>query len=180
MRIISGKFKSRILRTPKDLPVRPTTDYAKESLFNILNNWYYFDDLIVLDLFTGTGNISFEFASRGSERVVSIDSNRDCINFVESTITELGLDTVMSANRMDSMDYVELATEKFNVIFADPPYDYEDYPKLIETILERELLKENGTLIIEHDKRHDFSEIKHFEDHRGYGNVNYSFFSVQE
>lgn len=180
MRIISGKFKSRILRTPKDLPVRPTTGYAKESLFNILNNWYYFDDLIVLDLFTGTGNISFEFASRGSERVVSIDSNRDCINFVESTITELGLDTVMSANRMDSMDYVELATEKFNVIFADPPYDYEDYPKLIETILERELLKENGTLIIEHDKRHDFSEIKHFEDHRGYGNVNYSFFSVQE
>ena len=180
MRIISGKFKSRILRTPKDLPVRPTTDYAKESLFNILNNWYYFDDLIVLDLFTGTGNISFEFASRGSERVVPIDSNRDCINFVESTITELGLDTVMSANRMDSMDYVELATEKFNVIFADPPYDYEDYPKLIETILERELLKENGTLIIEHDKRHDFSEIKHFEDHRGYGNVNYSFFSVQE
>lgn len=180
MRIISGKFKSRILRTPKDLPVRPTTDYAKESLFNILNNWYYFDDLTVLDLFTGTGNIAFEFASRGSERVVSIDSNRECINFVESTISELGLDTVMSANRMDSMDYVELATEKFNVIFADPPYDYEEYTRLIETVLERELLKENGTLIIEHDKRHDFSEMKHFEDHRGYGNVNYSFFSVQE
>ncbi len=180
MRIISGKFKSRVLKTHQDLPVRPTTDYAKESLFNILNNWYYFDDISVLDLFTGTGNISFEFASRGSDRVVAIDSNRDCINFVESTITELGLDNVMAASRMDAMDYVELTTEKFKVIFADPPYDYEDYPKLIQTILDRELLKENGTLIIEHDKRHDFSDVKQFEDHRTYGNVNYSFFSFQE
>jgi 16S rRNA (guanine(966)-N(2))-methyltransferase RsmD len=159
--------------------VRPTTDYAKESLFNILNNWYYFEDLTVLDLFTGTGNISFEFASRGSERIVAIDLNRDCVNFVDSTVHELELDDVISANRMDALEYVELTTETFNVIFADPPYDYEDYPKLIQTVLDRELLKENGTLIIEHDKRHDFSDLLHFEDHRSYGNVNYTFFSFQ-
>ncbi|MCT4623936.1 MAG: 16S rRNA (guanine(966)-N(2))-methyltransferase RsmD [Schleiferiaceae bacterium] len=178
MRIVSGKFKGRHIKTPKNLPVRPTTDYGKESLFNILNNWYYFDELSVLDLFAGTGNISFEFASRGTQRIVSIDANKNCVGFIEQMIEELDIADVLSANRMDAMEYVELTTEKFNVIFADPPYDYDGYPKMIETVFSRELLKENGTLIMEHDRRNDFSEHPYFEDSRKYGNVNYSFFSV--
>lgn len=179
MRIISGKHKGRFLKTPLDLPVRPTTDYAKESLFNILNNWYYFDAISVLDLFSGTGNIAYEFASRGSERIVAIDLDYKCVQFIESTIEAFDFSQVMTVNRMDAQEYVELTTEKFNVIFADPPYDFEGYRTMIETILERKLLLEKGTLIVEHDKRHDFSDLPHFEDHRVYGNVNYTFFSLE-
>ena len=178
MRIISGINKGRKINAPKKLPVRPTTDQAKEALFNIISNNYFFSELSVLDLFTGSGNISYEFSSRGTKKITCVDSNKNCIKFVQKISNDLSLN--LNIIKSDVYTFLKRDNTHYDIIFADPPYDYEDYPKLIQTVLDRGLLKENGTLIIEHDKRHDFSDINHFEEHRGYGNVNYSFFSFQE
>ena len=123
MRIISGLYKGRKIVAPKNLPVRPTTDMSKEALFNILNNQYYFDDISVLDLFSGTGNISYEFASRGTENITAVDSHYDCIKFISQTAEsfEMLLQTIKS----DVFKFLETNKNKYDIIFAAPPYDFD-------------------------------------------------------
>lgn len=176
MRIISGKYKGKRLSAPKKLPVRPTTDMAKESLFNILNNHYYFDAVSVLDLFSGTGNISYEFASRGTEHITAVDGNYGCIKFINQTAKELDCD--IATFKSDVYAFLEKTSQKFDVIFADPPYDFEapQFLKIAELVFERNLLKEDGVLIIEHSKHTDISShANHSYDKRYGGNV-FSFF----
>ena len=178
MRIISGYHKGRTIRAPKNLPVRPTTDMAKEGLFNILNNWVDFDELDVLDLFCGTGNISFEFVSRGAESVTCVDASAKCAAFVKSTFAELKFEsgTIIKA---DALRFTETVKKKWNLVFADPPYSYEQYPKLVTTILENGLLTEDGILIVEHPEEVDFSSFPALTQTRNYGRVHFSFFELE-
>lgn len=178
MRIISGYHKGRSIRPPKNLPVRPTTDMAKEGLFNILYNWVDFEELDVLDLFCGTGNISFEFASRGAFAVTSVDASSKCAAFVKSTYQELKYD-VGSVIKADALRFAEGAKKQWNLIFADPPYDYRQYPELVKTILEGNLLTKDGVLIIEHPAEVDFSDRPEHKQTRKYGRVHFSFFELK-
>ena len=152
MRIISGKHKGKRLSAPKNLPVRPTTDMAKESLFNILNNNYYFENLTVIDLFAGTGNISFEFASRGTQNIYSIDQHFGCVKYINSISKELDLS--INTYKSDVYKFLEKTPLKADVIFADPPYNFEteQFLKVAQIIFDRALLNEDGLLIIEHSK----------------------------
>ncbi len=176
MRIISGIYKSRKIVAPKNLPVRPTTDMAKESLFNILNNTYYFDELVVLDLFAGTGNISYEFASRGTEDIVCVDQDFGCIKFINETANsfKMPIQTVKS----DVFKYLEKSTFKANIIFADPPYNFteEAFSKIPELVFQNNLLLEDGLLIIEHSKHTDLSNLQNFSYTKSYGGNKFSFF----
>ena len=176
MRIISGKHKSRRLSAPKNLPVRPTTDMAKESLFNILNNHYYFDSISVIDLFSGTGNISYEFASRGTKEIYAIDAHFACIKFINSTSKKLDLN--INSYKTDVYKFLEKTPLKVDVIFADPPYDFEveQFLKIVDLVFTRKLINDEGVLIIEHSKHTDLSKHeKHSYDKRYGGNV-FSFF----
>ncbi len=178
MRIISGKYKSRKIVAPKHLPVRPTTDMAKESLFNILNNQYYFDEISVLDLFAGTGNISYEFASRGTEDIVCIDQHFGCIKFINKIAEqfEMPIETIKS----DVYKFLEKSNMRSTIIFADPPYDFTDdqFAKIAEIVFERKMLLENGVLIIEHSKHTNLSEQNHFSYQKSYGGSVFSFFEA--
>lgn len=178
MRIISGSHKSKRITAPKNLPVRPTTDMAKESLFNILNNRYYFDEVTVLDLFSGTGNISYEFASRGSEKILSVDKNFHCIRFIEQTANELGF-LAIHPIQVDVFEFLNTHNQKYDIIFADAPYEMEGLNEIIELIFERKILSDSGILIIEHPKEQSFEEQLNFCEKRRYGNVNFSFFEHQ-
>lgn len=176
MRIISGKNKGKQLIAPAKLPVRPTTDFAKEALFNILNNHYYFDEISVLDLFSGTGNISYEFASRGCDNIVSVDNHKGCVQFITKIAQELDYSIV--SLKSDVYDYLKKTNQKFDVIFADPPYDFtqEKFTEIIQLVFENELLTEEGILIIEHSKHTDLEENEHFSYSKKYGGNMFSFF----
>ena len=176
MRIISGNHKGRRLRAPKKLPVRPTTDMAKEALFNILSNRFDFDKLKVLDLFSGTGNISYEFCSRGTTFIQAIEKDRRCIKYIQET-SKL-LEMPIEAVNLDAFTYLEKTIQKYNIIFADPPYalDQTNFSKLVHTIFERKLLKANGICIIEHSKHTNLSFIKNFIELKTYGGNCFSFF----
>ncbi len=177
MRIISGKHKGKRIVAPKRLPVRPTTDMAKEALFNILNNHFYIDEITVLDLFSGTGNIGYEFASRGAQQIICVDSDFGCIKFIDQTAKELdlGIHTIKS----DVYKYLERATVKADIIFADPPYNMslEDFSKIPTLVFDNQLLMENGQLIIEHSKHMDLSHLENFTNQRKYGGSIFSFFA---
>lgn len=173
MRIISGTHKGRRLMAPSSLPVRPTTDRAKEALFNILENRYYFESKNVLDLFSGTGNIAYEFSSRGCEKVLTVDSNYHCVNYIEETAKDL--DFNIATIKSDCLQYLKGCKQEFNFIFADPPYNYDDYQELKSLIIENNLIKKDGVLIIEHDKDTEF-EGENLEV-RKYGTVHFSIFS---
>lgn len=176
MRIISGTHKGRRLTAPKNLPVRPTTDFAKEALFNILRVRYYFDELTVLDLFAGTGNISFEFASRGVPNITSVDAHSGCIQYIAKVSEEFSfpIQTIKS----DVSQYLENASGKFDVIFADPPYDFDlsQLSSILSKINDKNLLNEDGILVIEHSKIIDLSGLEHFTEARKYGGNVFSFF----
>src|SRR5690606_4159706 len=176
MRIISGKNKGQRLEAPKKLPVRPTTDMAKEALFNILNNRYYFNEIQVLDLFAGTGNISYEFASRGCETITAVDADQDCIKYISETST--ALEFPITAIKKDAYEYLEKLAPKADIIFADPPYDFsvEAFAQIMQHVFEKQLLLENGVLIIEHPKYTDLSQLMHFTEKRRYGGSVFSFF----
>lgn len=179
LRIISGAHKGKRISAPKKLPVRPTTDMAKESLFNILNNRFYFDEIKVLDLFSGTGNISYEFSSRGCKDIIAVDSSKPCISFIDKMSDEMattGLFAVLS----DVQNFLTRDFNKYDLIFADPPYDFEDYENLIALIFKKEMLKENGVLVMEHQTRSDLSHLPNFDSSRKYGNVRFSFFEYPE
>lgn len=176
MRIISGQYKSRKIVAPKNLPVRPTTDMAKESLFNILNNHYYFDEISVLDLFAGTGNISYEFASRGTEHITCVDQNFGCIKFIDQMAEKfkMPIDTIKS----DVFKFLENTKLKADIIFADPPYDFteEQFAKIPELTFQNDMLLKNGMLIVEHSKHTDISELNNFSFQKNYGGSGFSFF----
>ena len=175
MRIIGGSHKGRMIKVPKDLPVRPTTDFAKEALFNILVNRLDMEGLRVLDLFSGTGHISLEFASRGSESVWSVDQNYKCVGFLKSAAKEFGFN--IQTIKSDVFEYLKHNRLRFDVIFADPPYDLPNIPDIHQLVFEHGLLNDNGLLIIEHGPRTKLEHLPGFVQHRKYGNVNFSFFS---
>ena len=176
MRIISGKYKSKRISAPKSLPVRPTTDMAKESLFNILNNLYYFDAIAVLDLFAGTGNISYEFASRGTDTIYAVDAHFGCIKFINQTAKEL--DAEITTFKSDVFKFLEKTSIKTDIIFADPPYDFEEsqFLKIVDLVFENELLNEDGILIIEHSKHTDVTSHPKLSYQKRYGGSVFSFF----
>ena len=175
MRIIGGSLKGIRINPPKNLPVRPTTDMAKESLFNILNNLIDFEGLTILDLFSGTGNISLEFASRGAAEITSVDRNFGCFNYLKRTATELNLSSI-NALKGDVFKFLETETQTYDLIFADPPYDLSTIPQIAPLIFERKLLKPDGILIIEHQSTQDLHQHPSFTEKRKYGFSAFSFF----
>ncbi len=176
MRIVSGTYKGKRIIAPKKLPVRPTTDFAKEALFNILNNQYHFTALKVIDLFSGTGNISYEFASRGAQEIIAVDGHFECVKFINRISQEL--DLPIRTVKSDVFKYLKTTGETANIIFADPPYDFDtnSLQQIVETVFSRDLLLEGGSLIIEHHKKLDLSSLDHFSEVRKYGNSVFSFF----
>lgn len=177
MRIINGIHKGRKIIAPQKLPVRPTTDRAKESLFNILRNHYTFSKVNVLDLFAGTGNISFEFASRGATAVIAVDKNSGCVRFISETAKKLEMP--IEAIKSDVHDYLNSSSATFDIIFADPPYDFDQsiFLSIINLVFEKNLSKEGGMLVMEHSKHTELSIHPHFNEIRNYGSSAFSFFS---
>jgi len=175
VRIISGIHKGKRINPPKNLEVRPTTDFAKEGLFNILNNKIYFDEIIVLDLFAGTGSISFEFASRQAKQITSVDLNYQSTEFIRKTAKESNYD-MLRPIKSNVFNFLSGTKNSFDLIFADPPYNMEEIEKLPEIIFDKQLLNEDGIFILEHSRNLSFEEHPHFSEHRKYGNVNFTFF----
>ncbi|MGV8947211.1 MAG: RsmD family RNA methyltransferase [Lutibacter sp.] len=176
MRIISGIHKSKRLQAPKNLPAKPTTDMAKEALFNILNNLYYFDDISVLDLFSGTGNISYEFGSRGTENITAVDAHAGCIHYINTTAKALNLN--ITTIKSDVFKYLEKTNTKFDVIFADAPYEFELelFEKIVALVFDHNLLTEGGILVVEHYKKTDLKDNKFLSYQKKYGGNMFSFF----
>jgi 16S rRNA (guanine966-N2)-methyltransferase len=174
VRIIGGIHKGKTIQVNKSLDVRPTTDFAKEGLFNILSNKIDFEGLQVLDLFSGTGNIAFEFASRGAS-VTCIDKSPDCIRFISATAKAMELDII--TYKSDVFKYLKKQTHGFDLVFADPPFALENIPEIHKWVMENKLVKEGGWLIIEHGPRTKLNELNNFFEQRKYGNVNFSFFT---
>jgi len=175
MRIIGGSLKGLRLNPPKSLPVRPTTDLAKEALFNILLNQIEFEGIKVLDLFSGTGNISLEFASRGASEVISVDRSIHCVNYLKDTSRQHKL-TQIKTYREDVFKYLNVETEQYDLIFADPPYDLNRIPDLPKVIFEKNLLKPDGLLIVEHQSLQNLGNHPAFVEQRKYGHSSFSFF----
>lgn len=180
MRIISGKYKGRRITAPKKLPVRPTTDLAKESLFNILNNSYHLDEISVLDLFSGTGNISYEFASRGCQEITAIDGDYGCAAFIKTTAKEFEFD--INVIKSDVFKFLEKAHVKATIVFADPPYNFSDeqFANIPNLVFKNKILAENGYLIIEHSTHTKLSHLDYFSHSKKYGGCVFSFFEYPE
>lgn len=178
MRIISGKYKGRRIFPPKGLPVRPTTDMSKEALFNVLNNHFSFEGLKILDLFAGTGNISFEFASRGSTPITSVDADFGCVKFIKQVAAEY--DFNIAATKSDVFTFLERNKATYDIVFADPPYglDQKTFEKVVLTVFEKEALQEDGMMIIEHSKYTKLDHLIHFSFKKSYGGSIFSFFEI--
>jgi len=175
LRIIRGILKSRRFSAPKGFPSRPTTDFAKEGLFNVLENKFSLVDLKILDLCAGTGNISLEFASREAGHITSVDQNFNCVKFIKNLVKEVGLEEVMEVHRADVRDFLRKTGNTYDLIFSDPPYDATIHASLVEAIFERKLLNEDGLVIIEHGRRTDLTQFPQYDETRSYGNVYFSF-----
>ena len=176
MRIISGIFRGRQIRPPKNFKARPTTDFAKESLFNILIHQFSIEDLDVLDLFSGTGSISYEFASRGARSVLAIEMAPMHFKFIQETCRSMEMEQV-SVIRADAFRYLKKPTQAFDFIFADPPYDHAGLPELPDLIFSTDILNNKGVFILEHPGSYSFTAHPRFLQHRKYGGVNFTFFS---
>ncbi|MCK5825072.1 MAG: RsmD family RNA methyltransferase [Ichthyobacteriaceae bacterium] len=181
MRIISGKYRGKKLRAPNTLPVRPTTDRAKESLFNILNNDYFMNQITVLDLFAGTGNISLEFASRGAVQITSVDADSGCIKFIDKMTVDLKIENLKTLTQ-DVFKFLSTTKVKSDIVFADPPYDMsqEDFELIPSMVFGKELLEEGGMLIIEHFYKTDLSEVENYSHSRRYASSVFSFFIKED
>ena len=176
MRIISGIYRRRRFDVPKSFSARPTTDFAKENLFNVLSNLIDLEDTDALDLFAGTGSITFELASRGCKRVTAVEKNNAHASFIAKVTEELMCSTI-DLIRGDAFRFIQTARpDSFDFIFADPPYALKELEEIPRLILERELLREDGLFVMEHPKNFDFSALPHFLQHREYGSVNFSIF----
>ena len=178
MRIISGKYKGRRISPPKGLPVRPTTDMSKEALFNVLNNHFSFEGLKILDLFSGTGNISYEFASRGSTPITSVDADFGCVKFIKQVAAEY--DFNIAATKSDVFSFLEKNKTSYDIIFADPPYalDQKTFEKIVLLVFEKGLLNEEGMMVIEHSKYTKLDHMINFSFQKSYGGSIFSFFEL--
>ena len=177
MRIISGKYKGRRISAPSNITARPTTDFAKEGLFNLLNNRIDFEDIDVLDLFAGTGSISIEFVSRECKSVITIEQNDRHCNFIRKVCNELKIDN-LSLLKMDVFKFISTCHTQFDMIFADPPYELDKLEEIPDLIFKQNLLKPDGLFVLEHSAKQSFINHPNFVDHRNYGNVNFSFFKM--
>ena len=180
MRIISGKYKGRRIFPPKGLPVRPTTDMSKEALFNVLNNHFRFEGLKVLDLFAGTGNISFEFASRGSTPITSVDADFGCVKFIKQVAAEY--DFNIAATKSDVFQFLDRNKATYDIIFADPPYalDQKTFDKIVLQVFEKNTLQQDGMMVIEHSKYTKLDHLIHFSFKKSYGGSIFSFFEMEK
>lgn len=179
MRIITGIYKGRHFDIPRTFKARPTTDFAKENIFNVLQGYIDFEECTALDLFSGTGSISLEMLSRGCQQVVSVELDRDHHSFIKQCIGKIGASNCVTI-RGDVFRFLKSCRQKFDLIFADPPYALEELTTLPQLIMERDLLLPGGIFALEHGKRNDFSDNPHFIDHRAYGSVNFSLFRKAE
>ena len=184
MRIITGKYKGRHFEIPRTFKARPTTDFAKENIFNVLNGYIDLEGADALDLFSGTGSISLELVSRGCGRVVSVELDREHHRFIQQCFAKLGIDSRQAQLlRADAFRFIRQCGQRtagsgmqFDLVFADPPYALKELPEIPGLVFEHDLLKDDGLLVFEHGKNHDFSGDPHFVDHRSYGSVNFSIF----
>lgn len=177
MRVVSGKYKGKRFAPPKNFPSRPTTDFAKEALFNILVNRFDFEDLSVLDLFAGTGSISLEFLSRDAKQVTSIDNHAVSVKFLGKMSDELK-DPNWSVLKKDCFEFLRSNNTKYDLIFADPPFELKGISEIPGLVFSRNLLNENGLLIIEHGRENKFEAVTQFTEMRNYGGVQFSFFEL--
>lgn len=175
MRIITGTYKGRRFEVPRTFKARPTTDFAKENIFNVLTGYVDLEGAMALDLFAGTGSISLEMISRGCQQVISVEGDRDHANFIRQCMQKLGVENNILI-RGDVFRFLKSCHQQFDFIFADPPYALKELPQIPDIILSGDLLKEDGILVFEHGKQYDFSEHPRFVDHRAYGSVNFSLF----
>ena len=175
MRIITGIYKGRRFDIPHTFKARPTTDFAKENIFNVLNSYIDFEGTTALDLFAGTGSISLELLSRGCQQVVSIEKDRDHHAFIRQCVQKLGAENSVVI-RGDVFRYIKSCSQQFDFIFADPPYQLTELAQIPDLIFEKGLLKEEGIFVLEHGAQNDFSNHPHFVEHRKYGSVNFSIF----
>lgn len=177
MRIISGKYKSRRFDLPKNFKARPTTDFAKENIFNVTGNLIDLEDTVALDLFSGTGSIAFELLSRGCREVVCVEKDPVHYAFIRKVKAELAAENLIAV-KTDVFRYIKSAKQTFDFIFADPPYSLPELPQIPEMIFSRQLLKPGSIFVMEHPKEQDFSHLSHFVRRRAYGAVNFSIFAV--
>lgn len=175
MRIITGQYKGRHFDIPRSFKARPTTDFAKENLFNVLNGYIDFDGISALDLFSGTGSISLELVSRGCGRVISVELDRDHHTFISQCLKKLGTD-VCTPIRGDVFRFIKSCRQQFDFIFADPPYALKELPQIPDLIFQKDILAPDGIFVFEHGKDNDFSSHPHFVEHRSYGSVNFTIF----
>jgi 16S rRNA (guanine966-N2)-methyltransferase len=175
MRIITGEYKGRHFDVPRSFKARPTTDFAKENIFNVLNAYLDFEDAEALDLFSGTGSISLELVSRGCLQVISVEMDRDHHRFIRECLKKLDTERCIPI-RGDVFLFLRSCKQSFDFIFADPPYALKELVTIPDVIFSKPLLKENGIFVLEHGKDNDFSSHPHFVEHRAYGSVNFSIF----
>ncbi len=175
MRIITGKYKGRHFDIPRTFKARPTTDFAKENIFNVLGGYIDFEDATALDLFSGTGSITLELLSRGCREVVSIEKDHDHARFINQCVKKIGDENAVLI-RGDVFRYLKSCHRLFDFIFADPPYALKELDTIPDLIFSGDILAPNGIFILEHGKDHDFSQHTHFVEHRHYGSVNFSLF----
>jgi len=175
MRIISGKYKSRRFDIPHNFKARPTTDFAKENIFNVIRNLIDLEDAVALDLFAGTGSISFELLSRGCREVVCVERDAAHYAFIKKIKDELKADQLLTI-KTDAMKYIASVNRTFDFIFADPPYAFPELSQIPENILSHHLLNPDGVFVMEHPKEYDFSHLPGFSQRRVYGAVNFSIF----
>lgn len=176
MRIISGIYRGKIIRPPKSFKARPTTDFAKESLFNILIHQYDLEDMEVLDLFSGTGSISYEFASRGVKSLVAVEMAQAHYKFIQDTCRALEMDQV-TVIRGDAFRYLKKPYRSFDLIFADPPFDHPGLAEIPDLVMSTPILEKDGLLILEHPAQYTFTAHPHFLQNRKYGGVNFTLFA---
>ncbi len=178
MRIIGGNYRGKKLTAPESLAVRPTTDFAKTGLFNLVLNRYDLEDIKVLDLYSGTGSITYEFLSRGCISIHAADRNRDCVAFIRQTLEKLRAPSNVRVYQADAVTFLQKNSDTYNLIFADPPFDEELAETLLTTITEYKKLAPGGVFILEHKTGKNYSELKGFEETRKYGHVSFSFFGA--
>ena len=178
MRIISGKYKGRRISAPSNITARPTTDFAKEGLFNLLNNRIDFEGIDVLDLFAGTGGIGVEFVSRDCNSVISIEQNERHCAFIRKVCAELKIDN-LSLMKTDVFKFINSCHTQFDMIFADPPYELDKLAEIPNLIFAQNMLKPDGLFVLEHSSNNSFELHPNFSDHRSYGSVNFTFFEMK-
>lgn len=176
MRVVSGELRGRRFSPPESFSARPTTDFAKENLFNVLANIIDFEEIKVLDIFSGTGSITYEMVSRGCTDVTSVELNYNHQKFIAKTISEFGIKKQAHSIKADAFKFVQNTTETYDLIFADPPFDLERASELPDIIISRHLLREGGIFILEHSGAGKYNAHPNFVQTRSYGKVNFTFF----